>query len=69
MAAISNAKNRLGNYVKDSYFEMKKVVWPSRKQAIHHTLMVIVFSAVVAIFLGALDMLFSYVIQRILTPQ
>ena len=34
---------------------MQKVVWPTRKQTLQYTLMVIVFSVVMALFLGAAD--------------
>ena len=51
--------NKVVNYVKASYSELKHVVWPTRKQTIQHTLLVIVFSLGVALFLGLLDMIFS----------
>lgn len=35
---------------------MTKVVWPTRKEAIKITLIVIAFSLGVAIFLGAIDL-------------
>jgi preprotein translocase subunit SecE len=47
--------NRLTQYLKDSKVELKKVVWPSKKQTTNHTLLVIGFSLAVAIFLGTAD--------------
>jgi len=51
----TNVMNKLFNYIKNSRRELKKVVWPTRKQATNHTLLVIAFSLVVAIFLGLID--------------
>ncbi len=42
-------------FFREVYGEMQKVVWPSRKQTLQYTLLVIVFSLVMAIFLGAAD--------------
>ena len=55
------------NYVKDSYNEMRKVVWPTRRELISHTLIIIVFSVIIAFFLSTLDMGFTYVVEKILS--
>jgi len=44
--------------------EMKGVKWPTKKQAVNYTLLVIVASIGVAIFLGAFDMLFAYLLGK-----
>jgi preprotein translocase subunit SecE len=49
--------NKLFTYLKESRAELGKVVWPSRKEARDHTILVIVVSVGVALFLGALDYL------------
>jgi len=43
---------------------MKRVTWLSRKQAVRLTLIVIVFSLVMAAFLGFWDFIFSNIIFR-----
>ena len=43
---------------------MKSVNWPTRKQAVNYTLLVIGASIGVAIFLGAFDMLFAYLLGK-----
>ena len=43
------------NYLKEVRFEMKKVTWPTKKEILRYTLLVLTVSFVVAIFLGALD--------------
>ncbi|PIP16837.1 MAG: preprotein translocase subunit SecE [Candidatus Portnoybacteria bacterium CG23_combo_of_CG06-09_8_20_14_all_37_13] len=44
--------------------ELKRVTWPSRKQATQYTLIVIGASLAVAFFLGGLDFLFTYLINK-----
>ncbi|MCK4635513.1 MAG: preprotein translocase subunit SecE [Candidatus Moranbacteria bacterium] len=46
-------------FLKEAYAELKKVSWPSREQTIHYTILVIVISLTVAIILGLLDNTFS----------
>ena len=56
--------NKLANYIKETKIEMKGVKWPTRKQAVNYTLLVIGASVGVAIFLGAFDMLFAYLLGK-----
>ena len=42
-------------YLKEVRNELVKVVWPSRQETIRMTLIVIAFSVGVAVFLGAID--------------
>lgn len=49
--------SKLITYLKESRAELMKVAWPSRKQTRDSTIIVIVVSIGVAIFLGALDYL------------
>jgi preprotein translocase subunit SecE len=56
LAKISkNMANKITQYLKDSKHELKKVIWPTKKQAINHTLLVIGFSLGLALFLGIID--------------
>lgn len=59
--------NKLSAYVKSSYEEMKKVTWPSKKETTNYTILVIVFSLAVALFLGLLDYLFNLGLAQIIT--
>jgi preprotein translocase subunit SecE len=51
--------SNLSNYFKATIAEMKQVSWPSQKQALVYTLLVILLSVIVALFLGLFDFLFS----------
>jgi len=58
--------NRIVQYIKESKSEMKKVTWPTKKETVKHTMIVIGVSLGVAVFLGALDYIFSKVISAII---
>jgi preprotein translocase subunit SecE len=55
------------NYIKDTRSELKHVNWPTRAQAIGYTVVVIVFSAVIAFLLGAFDFIFSGILQKLIS--
>lgn len=52
-------------YIKDTKGEMKHVSWPTRKQALSYTYLVILISVAVSIYLGFFDWLFTYLIEAI----
>lgn len=58
--------NPVVTYVKESKEELKKVAWPSRKQVIRDTAIVIGVSFVMALFFGALDFGLAAGLQKIL---
>lgn len=58
--------NRTTEFLKEAKAELKKVNWPSRRQTIIYTAIVIGISIVVAIFLGGLDYFFSYLVKNII---
>ncbi len=51
---------KLKNYFLDSFRELNHVTWPTQKQAIRMTVIVIGFIIVAALFLGLTDYSFSY---------
>lgn len=54
---------RFVTFLKDVRVEMRKVSWPTREQAINYTIVVILISAGVALFLGALDAVFTFILN------
>ncbi len=58
--------SKLIQYIKNSKSELKKVVWPTKKDVKNHTLLVIGFSLGMAFFLGIVDFGLSEVIKKIL---
>ncbi len=55
--------NFIVKYFRESYEELKKVSWPSRKDTLRDTLVVIGVSVVVALFLGVIDFGLSEALQ------
>ncbi len=57
----------LFTYLRNVRGELAHVVWPDRKQAVVHTLLIILVSALVAVYLSGLDYVFTGVVDRIIT--
>jgi len=55
------------NYLSATAAEMKQVTWPTQKQALLYTFLVVGISAIVSMFLGAFDYIFSQGINFIVT--
>ena len=53
-------------FLKEARIELKKVVWPSRKEATKLTVIVIAVSIVTAVFFGMLDLFFSWGLEKII---
>lgn len=58
--------NKLIRYFIEAKEEMKKVIWPSRRETTNHTLLVIGISLGVAAFLGAIDYLLNLGLERLI---
>jgi preprotein translocase subunit SecE len=56
---------RIIQFLRDVRGELAKVIWPSRQQAWKMTISVIIFSLVVAAFLGIVDFGLSKLIETI----
>ncbi len=57
---------RISRSFRDMKGEVKKVVWPSRKQIINNTLIVIAFVAIAAIAVGGVDILLTTLVDLLL---
>jgi len=56
--------NKLITFLKEVRLEMRKVNWPTRETTIRYTLIVVGVSAVVAAYLGGLDVLFTTLLEK-----
>jgi len=63
---FSNPIPKLITYLKEVKTETKKINWPTRERALKYSLIVIGISLFVAMFLGAFDSLFSFLIRIII---
>jgi preprotein translocase subunit SecE len=59
---------RTRTYVTESWAELRKVAWPTRRQVVNLSLIVIVVSAVVGAYIAILDLLLFLGMNRLLTP-
>jgi len=57
---------RARNYLADVWAEMRKVSWVQRKELFTTTLVVIVFSTVLALFIGAVDLVFRWLLSYVI---
>jgi preprotein translocase subunit SecE len=55
---------KLINYIKETKAEMKHVSWPTKRQAITYTILVVIVSALTAAYLGAFDWIFEGIIKK-----
>ena len=53
-------------FLREAKAELKKVTWPSKKQTIGSTIVVIVLVAIISLFLGVVDMTLSSLIHIVL---
>lgn len=61
--------NAIIRFFTEAKGELMKVNWPTKDQLIRYTVLVVVISFAVAVFLGALDTLFSYLVETFLLTQ
>jgi len=61
-----NIFDKFAIFLKEVRVEMKKVNWPTRKETLRYTLIVIGVSLVVATYLGGLDVIFNKILNQII---
>jgi preprotein translocase subunit SecE len=54
-------------FIKDSRIEMRKVVWPTRKETVNTTMIIVAVVLVAALILWLFDSLFMYLVRTILS--
>jgi preprotein translocase SecE subunit len=65
-ASAQRQRGGVFGFLLSCWAELKKVQWPDRETLIQATAVTILFVAVAAAYLGALDALFNFLIKRIL---
>ncbi len=55
--------NQFRQYLRDVGYELRKVIWPSRKETIGSTSVVLVIVILSGIFLGVIDLLLSRIVR------
>ena len=57
---------RIRRFLREVRAELARVDWPSRQELIAMTIVVVVVLLAMALYLGAWDLLFSWLFQRVL---
>ncbi len=52
-------QNRLFRYFRETYYELRRVSWPTRSEALNLTVIVVVVTTFMSIVLGLIDYVFS----------
>ena len=58
------ATQKVKEFFKEVYVEMKRVSWLSRNDVVRYTLIVLGFTILAAAFLGGLDYIFTTIIRN-----
>ena len=64
MKKVLDFGTKLKNFLRESKAELKKVAWPTRKQVWYSTLVVVLLTAIVGVYLGAVDFLLTTILRR-----
>lgn len=54
----------LFNYIREAKGEVKHVTWPTKKQTSAYTILVIIISVAIALYLGLFDHIFTSIINK-----
>jgi len=57
---------KINDYIKETQGEMKHVSWPTKKQAITFTVIIILVSLGISIYLGLFDYIFTTILQKVI---
>lgn len=66
--AFKKAKmfDKVINFIKETRVEMSRVTWPTQNIIVRDTILVVIVSLGLAIFLGALDKVFTFLVTTFL---
>ncbi|MCD6361632.1 MAG: preprotein translocase subunit SecE [Armatimonadetes bacterium] len=62
LGRITGPFRAMGQFFKDVWGELQRVVWPSHEDTMGFTGVVIVAVAIVAVWVGALDLIFTRIV-------
>ncbi len=58
---------RVREFAQEVLVEFRKVTWPSRQELVNSTIVVIVVTVVLALFLGAVDIVLARAVEWVLS--
>ncbi len=60
---------RIGAYLREVWVELNRVDWPSRRELVSMTVVVVVVLVVMSIYLGIFDYIYTVLVKRVLLPS
>lgn len=63
--ASAGVGGRPGRYVREIISEMRKVLWPSRKELVTYTVVVIIFVTIMVAIVAGLDLGFAKLVLKV----
>jgi preprotein translocase SecE subunit len=63
---VERQRGAVMGFLVSCWAELKRVQWPDRETLIQASAVTVIFIAIAAAYLGALDAVFNYIIQRVL---
>ena len=64
LTATRPRENRVSTFLRDTFEELRKVVWPTPAELYRYTIVVIVTVLIIALFIGAADYAVGEVAKR-----
>jgi preprotein translocase subunit SecE len=64
--AVHAPEVRRGNFLAESYAELRKVEWPRQQQVVQGTIVVLVACIVVGVYLWGADQVFQRLVEKVL---
>jgi preprotein translocase subunit SecE len=62
VGAFTKAGRSMREYIVESQFELRKVVWPTRDETVRTTLVIIVVVVILSLLLGLIDVILKWVV-------
>jgi preprotein translocase subunit SecE len=62
VGAFTRAGRSMREYLVESQFELRKVVWPTRDETVRTTLVIIVVVIILSLLLGAIDVVLKWIV-------
>jgi preprotein translocase subunit SecE len=59
-----NFFHKFKSFLQESWLEIKKVNWPSKRETIKYTLVVLLTLTITALFLGGVDFIFTRFLNK-----
>jgi preprotein translocase subunit SecE len=64
IGSVTRSGRALRDYLSESMFELRKVVWPTRQETLQTTLVIIVVVIILSILLGLIDLFLNWAILQ-----